>query len=61
MSEKSIDFRSFLIVGSCDFDSNDLCGWSQDILGDNFDFIAGSDGTPTSGTGPKKDHGGNGK
>ncbi|KAJ8299345.1 hypothetical protein KUTeg_023405 [Tegillarca granosa] len=39
----------------CDFESQDLCGWTQDTE-DNFDWIWHTGTTSTARTGPKTDH-----
>ncbi|KAJ8299199.1 hypothetical protein KUTeg_023259 [Tegillarca granosa] len=39
----------------CDFESQDLCGWTQDT-DDNFDWIWHTGTTSTARTGPKTDH-----
>ena len=40
----------------CDFDSNDLCSWTQVAKGDNFDWTLHSLQTPSDDTGPLADH-----
>lgn len=42
---------------SCDFETDDLCGWIQDASADEFDWTWQQYGTPSShlGTGPSFD------
>ncbi|XP_022097778.1 MAM and LDL-receptor class A domain-containing protein 1-like isoform X1 [Acanthaster planci] len=40
---------------SCDFEENNICGWTQDNL-DDFDWIVIQGGTGSAGTGPEFDH-----
>ncbi|XP_071486327.1 MAM and LDL-receptor class A domain-containing protein 1-like [Diadema antillarum] len=46
---------SCLTPGDCDFESG-FCTWTNDPTGDMFDWILGSGGTPSIGTGPSVDH-----
>ena len=48
----SVFFQS---AGDCDFERG-LCTWHNAITGDKFDWIQGSGGTLTVGTGPASDH-----
>nr|XP_054757008.1 MAM and LDL-receptor class A domain-containing protein 2-like [Lytechinus pictus] len=41
--------------GSCDFEDG-LCGWSQEVQNDVFDWLRTSGSTPSGGTGPSQDH-----
>nr|XP_054757010.1 MAM and LDL-receptor class A domain-containing protein 2-like [Lytechinus pictus] len=41
--------------GSCDFEAG-LCGWSQEVQNDVFDWLRTSGSTPSGGTGPSQDH-----
>ncbi|XP_041460949.1 MAM and LDL-receptor class A domain-containing protein 1-like [Lytechinus variegatus] len=41
---------------TCDFQSDDLCGYQQETGKDDFDWIPGSGSTLTPGTGPAVDH-----
>ena len=43
------------LSGDCDFEGG-LCSWSNDRTGDDFDWILGQGGTPSSNTGPSVDH-----
>lgn len=45
----------FFLVGACNFDTRTLCSWSnrQD---DDFDWSIQHNGTPSTGTGPTRDH-----
>ncbi|EDQ91129.1 uncharacterized protein MONBRDRAFT_31785 [Monosiga brevicollis MX1] len=47
-------------VADCNFEGEDgtpkLCGWTNDISADDFDWKLGSNGTYTAGTGPSVDH-----
>lgn len=42
-------------AGSCNFEQG-LCGWTNAIVGDDFDWQRDFGGTPSSRTGPKVDH-----
>lgn len=42
-------------TGSCDFETG-LCGWSQEIQDDDWDWLRTSGSTPSGGTGPSQDH-----
>ncbi|XP_066300034.1 MAM and LDL-receptor class A domain-containing protein 1-like [Branchiostoma lanceolatum] len=41
--------------GTCDFDSG-LCTWTNDLTGDDFDWVTGSGASATTQTGPSADH-----
>lgn len=41
--------------GNCNFEKG-LCTWSNDIIGDDFDWIRHQGRTVSSGTGPTADH-----
>ena len=41
-------------IGSCNFESS--CSWYNTAVGDNFDWIINSGGTPSIYTGPENDH-----
>ncbi|XP_071486324.1 MAM and LDL-receptor class A domain-containing protein 1-like [Diadema antillarum] len=41
--------------GACDFETG-LCGWSQELTADVWDWLRTSGSTPSSGTGPSQDH-----
>jgi hypothetical protein len=43
------------VARTCDFESQTICGWTQD-KNDDFDWSWDSNGTPTTGTGPSTDH-----
>ena len=47
----NIDF-----AGACSFDNGNLCTWSNQRSGDNFDWTFQKRGTPSTGTGPSADH-----
>ncbi|XP_066300036.1 MAM and LDL-receptor class A domain-containing protein 1-like [Branchiostoma lanceolatum] len=42
--------------GSCTFENNDLCTWSQDLSNDDFDWLLGQGSTGSQFTGPDSDH-----
>ncbi|XP_071956933.1 MAM and LDL-receptor class A domain-containing protein 1-like [Antedon mediterranea] len=41
--------------GFCDFET-DMCGWTNDFVNDDFDWLRDTGGTPSSYTGPTADH-----
>eukprot|EP00057_Strongylocentrotus_purpuratus_P018001 XP_011672475.1 PREDICTED: MAM and LDL-receptor class A domain-containing protein 2-like [Strongylocentrotus purpuratus] len=41
---------------ACDFQHDDLCGYQQETVKDDFDWLQGSSSTVTFGTGPTVDH-----
>ena len=43
------------IIGKCDFENSNICGYQQ-AIDDTFDWLRGSRGTSSSGTGPPSDH-----
>ena len=49
-------FTAFVsqLEGVCDFEI-DFCGWTHDLTGD-YNWTRDAGGTPSSGTGPKRDH-----
>lgn len=44
-----------LIPDNCDFETSNICGYTQD-KSDDFDWTRASGGTTSAGTGPSSDH-----
>ena len=42
--------------GSCDFEKDDWCTWTNADREDTFDWLVGSGATPSYSTGPATDH-----
>lgn len=44
------------LLGTCDFESNGRCTWTNSPVDDDFDWIVAQGNTPSRWTGPTTDH-----